>query len=561
MSVNIYQVFTRLFRNDLGRNVTNGDILQNGCSKFNHFDAKALKAIKLMGFTHIWFTGVIRHATTTPYPNDELKADCTQIVKGKAGSPYAIKDYFDVAPDLAENVDQRMNEFRAMVKRCHNMDLKVIIDFVPNHVCRQYASDKLPEGVPELGVDDNNDLSFSPMNNFYYLPGEHFQVPPEINGAENSNYVEYPAKATGKDIFRPNPAITDWYETIKLNYGVDIQNGENYHFNPTPNTWYRMHEVLLFWALQGIDGFRIDMADMIPIEFWNWVIPKIKESHPKITFTAEVYKPEQYRQFIENGLIDWLYDKEQFYNVLRNVTLGHQPASDITQIWQQQEGIEPHLLRFMENHDEERIASNFFAGDAFRAVPAMILAATMGKGPLMIYFGQEIGEPGNDAEGFSSTNGKTSIFDYWRIEKYQRWVDKGQFTEAKLSDQEKTLRNWYIELLQFRQKYSHVLSTNFYDLMWVNQHVDTSDIFAYLRYSDNDILLVIVNFNHENQSEVLLNLTSHVLSTLNLNPAKSILAKAVFGNHSNVTFKISENENLSAKFKLEPQSGIIMLLN
>lgn len=560
MSINIYQVFTRLFRNDYGRNVVDGDISQNRSSKFNHFDTYALQELKNMGFTHVWFTGVVRHASTTGYAASGIEPDCPYIVKGKAGSPYAIKDFFDVAPDLAENVDARMNEFRALLQRCHKVGLEAIIDFVPNHVCRQYESRNIPEGIPELGADDNRELGFSPMNNYYYLPGQAFQIPDGIAGAEQSGYNEYPAKVTGNDVFSAKPAITDWYETVKLNYGVDLQNGGQTHFNPIPDTWHRMLEVLMFWASQGVDGFRIDMADMIPIEFWSWVVPKIKGQYPQVTFTAEVYKPYQYRQFIENGCLDWLYDKEQFYNVVRNVMLGHQPASDISRIWQEQEGIESHLLRFMENHDEERIASDFFAGDALRAKPAMILAATMGKGPLMIYFGQELGEKGMDVEGFSSLNGKTSIFDYWRVEQYQKWVDEGKFSEHKLDEQEKKLRRWYVELLQFRHNYSHVLAGAFYDLMWVNQHVDKQYVYAFLRHVDNDILLVIINFSNKSQPVVDIHLTSHVLEVLGRSADDLLTAGAVLGNHKSVKFKQTDERVLSGQFELEAHSGVIMLL-
>lgn len=560
MSINIYQVFTRLFRNDNGQNVYDGSIEQNGCSKFSHFDNDALAEIKKMGVTHIWFTGVIRHASTSAYVSAGIESDCALIVKGKAGSPYAIKDYYDVSPDLAETVENRFSEFHALINRCHNNNLQVIIDFVPNHVCRQYAGTSRPDNIQEIGADDNSDIAFSPMNNYYYLPGERFIIPNCTSDVESAAYEEFPAKATGNDVFSSRPSVNDWYETVKLNYGVDIVHGGYKHFNPIPDTWYRMLEILLFWSQQGVDGFRIDMAEMIPVEFWNWVIPQVKTQFPHITFTAEVYKPSEYRNFIENGSIDWLYDKEQFYNTIRAVTEGKCSASTISDIWKAQEGIESHLLRFMENHDEQRIASSFFLGDADKAKPAMLLAATMGCGPLMMYFGQEIGEPGEDNEGFSGLDGRTTIFDYWRVGKFQQWVDKGQFSVDKLDRDSKLLREWYADLLNFRLKYSAVLSGRFYDLMWINQHVDVEHVYAFLRFNEDKKILVVTNFDHENSKDIKLIFNEHVIQELGIVDNSTFNANPIFGEHAVVSFKQVESQNFIADFKIQKSSALVFAL-
>ncbi|MFO7862514.1 MAG: alpha-amylase family protein [Salinivirgaceae bacterium] len=560
MTINIYQVFTRLFRNDNGQNVFNGSLAENGCSKFNDFDDLALRSIKDMGYTHIWLTGVIRHATATDYSVYGIDADCPQIVKGKAGSPYAIKDYFDVSPDLAEDVPNRVNEFKELVERCHKHDLQVIIDFVPNHVCRQYKSLNRPEGIPELGETDDGQMNFSPMNNFYYLPGERFVIPEGIEGAADCDYYEQPAKATGNDVFRANPGINDWYETVKLNYGIDYSNGRTEHFDPKPNTWHRMYEVLNYWAQLGVDGFRVDMAEMVPVAFWGWVIPELKSQFPDLTFTAEVYKPAEYRTFLQEGHFDWLYDKEQFYNVVRDILLERQPASALTRIWQEQEGIGKHMLRFMENHDEVRIASEFFMGDYRAAKPAMVLAATMHAGPLMIYFGQELGVCGDDKEGFSGRDGRTTIFDYWRVAQYQKWVSNGAFDGSKLDKPTLDLQNWYSGLLTMRISHAAVFSGGFYDLMWINQHVDTKAVYAFLRYSSNDVMLVVLNFDRNSGREVDLVLNAHVFETINRPMNQTPKALPIFGTKEKVEFLPSQTADLSGKFHLEPFSGSVFRL-
>jgi hypothetical protein len=228
----IYQLMTRLFGNKVALNKPYGTIQENGCGKFNDITDKALDEIKKMGVSHVWYTGVIEHATMTDYTAAGIPADDADVVKGRAGSPYAIKDYYDVDPDLAVNVKNRMPEYEALIKRTHDHGLKVLMDFIPNHVARSYKSDAKPVGVVDLGAKDDKTKAFAPNNNFYYLPGKAFVVPAGYNplGAakgprEDGKYAEMPAKATGNDVFSEAPKVDDWFETVKLNYGVDYQNG------------------------------------------------------------------------------------------------------------------------------------------------------------------------------------------------------------------------------------------------------------------------------------------------------------------------------------------------
>lgn len=489
----IYQVLPRLFGNYNSKNKYNGSIEENGCGKFNSFTTKALKEIKDLGVTHIWYTGIFEHATQTDYSAYGIRKDFPCLVKGKAGSPYAVKDYYDVDPDLAENVPDRMKEFEDLIHRTHKEGMKVLIDFVPNHVARQYFSDAKPKNVVDLGEHDHPEWAFSPLNNFYYLPGQPFRPNFDIDG-----YNEFPAKVTGNDQFTPSPTLNDWYDTVKLNYGINYMEGMQKQFDPIPDTWNKMLDILLFWASKKVDGFRCDMAEMVPVEFWNYAISRVKEKYPKIIFIAEIYKPAEYRNYLANGKFDYLYDKVGMYETLRNVTSRNYPARNITYAWQQLNGIEDHMLNFMENHDEHRIASGFFAGDGSYAQPAMIVAATLTKAPVMIYFGQELGELGMDNEGYSGLDGKTTIFDYWGVKSVQAWANNGKFDGENLTAEQKELRQFYQKLLNITLQEKAITEGVMYDLEYANfnnPHFDTHEQFAYIRKFKDEMLLFVLNFD------------------------------------------------------------------
>lgn len=412
----IYQIFTRLFGNRVEDCRKGGTLAENGCGKMNDFDAATLRRIKSLGITHVWYTGVIRHATVTDYSVHGIPRQHPAVVKGKAGSPYAITDYYDIDPDIAVDVDKRMSEFEALVKRTHKAGMKVIIDFVPNHVARQYRSVCKPEGVRDLGEDDDRNMHFSTENNFYYCWGQPFEADIDLHCGEAEAYSEVPARATGNDCFGNRPGRNDWYETVKLNYGVDYcdAGGRSEHFCPIPDTWNKMTDILLFWAAKGVDGFRCDMAEMVPVAFWAWATDKVKYRYPDIKFIGEVYNPEQYRSYINAGF-DWLYDKVGMYDCVRDVICGRRRAGDITSQWQATDDIGGNMLYFLENHDEQRIGSDFFAGDGRKGIPGLMVSALMRQNPVMVYAGQEFGEHGMDEEGFSGRDGRTTIFDYWTV--------------------------------------------------------------------------------------------------------------------------------------------------
>ena len=524
----IYQVFTRLFGANSNHPIANGTKQQNGCGHMADFTTKALESIKGLGITHVWYTGIIEHATQTDYSEYGIAKDHPAIVKGKAGSPYAIKDYYDIDPDLATSVPDRMKEFQNLVNRTHKAGLKVIIDFVPNHVARQYHSDAKPEGVKDLGEEDDTTQGFDINNNFYYITGCKFAPTFSLKDEEGTEYVEKPAKATGNDCFSQWPNKNDWYETVKLNYGVDYLGSHRMEFSPSvPNTWDKMLNILKFWASKGIDGFRCDMAEMVPCDFWGWAIPQVKRINPDIVFIAEVYNPREYRNYIYRGKFDYLYDKVGLYDTVRSVVNGNS-AMHITGCWQSVDDIHDRMLNFLENHDEQRIASEYFAGSAEKGKPALIVSALMRSNPFMIYFGQELGEKGMDEEGFSGKDGRTTIFDYWTIDTIRRWRNGGKFDGANLSKEEIELQSYYAKVLSICNKEKAIREGAFFDIMYCNhgnQMMNEHRQYAFLRKEGHDLILVVANFDNS-IARSWIKIPEHAFECLNIpTDGKSVATK------------------------------------
>ena len=547
----IYQVFTRLFGNRNTTRVPNGTLRVNGTGKMSDFDAERLRRIHGMGFTHVWYTGVIRHATATDYSKHGIPRQHPSVVKGVAGSPYAITDYYDIDPDLADDIDQRMSEFQQLVERTHQAGMKVIIDFVPNHVAREYHSIMKPEGVRDLGEDDDTGKHFSPTNNFYYCPGQPFVSPVQPKEGEEP-YVENPAKCTGNDRFDNCPGRNDWYETVKLNYGIDYcdAGGRSYHFDPVPNTWVKMTDILLYWASKDIDGFRCDMAEMVPPAFWAYATRIVKECYPRIVFIGEVYDTNQYRTYIQSGF-DYLYDKVGMYDCLRDVICDRRPASSITYYWQHVDDIRPHMLYFLENHDEQRIASDFFCGSGEKAIPAVIVAALMGNNPFMVYAGQEFGERGMDAEGFSGRDGRTTIFDYWCVDTIRR----GYFDRRHLSQDEMHLQLKYQQILHIANREAAVREGEFFDLMYVNPQTwkfNPRHEYAFLRKFEDEVLLIVANFGPD-RVNTSVNIPAHAFDFLGL-PEKEVRAiDLLTGQEMNIELK----KDGAVDMDLRPYTGRI----
>lgn len=427
--------------------------------------------------------------------NKKRQSECGE---GEAGSPYAIKDYYDIDPALAESVPDRMKEFESLVRRVHKENMKVLIDFVPNHTARVYNSDSAPEGEEDFGVRDNINMNFSRDNNYYYITNQQFC--PSINlVAEGEPYVEFPAKATGNDCFTAFCGENDWYETVKLNYGHDYNDGSD-HFMPEPDTWKKMLRILKFWASKGVDGFRCDMVFMVPLAFWHWAIPKVKEVYPHLIFIGEIYDVGLYRPFLDYGCFDYLYDKVNLYDTLVGIETHGWSAAQLTGCWQTVDGIGDRMLNFLENHDEVRFGSRAYAGDSLRVIPSLVVSSMISRGPMLIYYGQELGEQARDNEGFAGDNNRTTIFDYWCVSTLRRWYNDGKCDDSLLSPHERWLRNVYKSVLTLCNERPALKNGEFFDLMYVNLRrpgFNPHTNFAFLRYDKEDILLIIVNFSKE----------------------------------------------------------------
>lgn len=556
----VYQVFTRLFGNTNTTNKPWGTKEENGVGKFNDFTDKALQEIKDLGVTHIWFTGVPHHALVADYTKYGISNDDPDVVKGRAGSPYAVKDYYNVNPDLAVDPARRLEEFQALIDRAHKHGLKVIIDIVPNHIARKYVSTSKPDYVKDFGTDDDVTQEYNRNNNFYYIPGQAFEVPTSpdykpLNGEAHpmidGKFDENPAKWTGNGSRMAKPDINDWYETVKVNYGIrpdgskdfaELPEGfekksyaEHYDFWKTqdvPNSWWKFREIAEYWLAKGVDGFRYDMAEMVPYEFWSFMNSAIKMKNPKAFLLAEVYNPNEYRNYIHKGKMDYLYDKVETYDHLKAVIQGRTTTDGLTDIRQRNKDIEHHMLHFLDNHDEQRLASPEFAGSGERGKPLMVVSTTLSTAPTMVYFGQEVGEPGNEDAGFGKRS-RTSIFDYIGVPNHQRWMNHGKFDGGQLTEKEKALRDFYKRLLNFSIK-SSALMGNYLDLHAVNAQTAgyNGQQYAFARWSDTEKLIVVSNFDSEHAHQYKLKISNELINLWHLKdgsyPVKDVLYGKTF---------------------------------
>ncbi|ADT68314.1 glycosidase [Pseudoalteromonas sp. SM9913] len=561
----VYQVFTRLFGNTQTANIPWGTKEQNGVGKFADFNDAALKGIKELGTTHVWYTGVLHHALVGDYTEYGISQDDPDVVKGRAGSPYAIKDYYDVNPDLAINVTNRLEEFSALIERTHEHDMKVIIDIVPNHVARDYHSTAKPNGVKDFGEDDDTSKAYAKNNNFYYVPGESFKVPTsdsyQVLGGNkhplaDGQFSEIPAKWTGNGARAPQPDINDWYETVKVNYGVKpdgsldfptlpkaLENQDyraHYAFwqdKELPNSWYKFRNIALYWLDKGVDGFRYDMAEMVPVEFWSFLNSSIKMHKPDAFLLAEVYNPLMYRTYIHQGKMDYLYDKVGFYDTLKVIMQGKQAASSIFNAQQKVADIEQHMLHFLENHDEQRIASPDFAGDAAWGKPAMVVSHLISRSPSLLYFGQDVGEDGSENAGFGSPT-RTSIFDYIGVPAHQAWMNNGKFDGGQLTTEQAQLRQYYISIMALNDLPA-IVAGDMAQLMITG----SDSVVGFVRTLGQQSLWVLSNFSQKTQT-VTVTLSPHQALTLKPNSTLNDLLEAHNGilvNHDqqNATFTLT----------------------
>lgn len=588
----IYQIFPRVWGNDTQKPLKRGSLENNGTGKFRDIDSPTLEYLKWLGCSHVWYTGILRHSTKSS--GGGCLPSHPEFVKGEAGSPYAIENYYDVNPYLATDPDRRMEEFEDLIGRTHAAGLKVILDFVPNHVSRDYGkvSPHLngpgSSGTVYLGEKDDRTVHWSAENDFFYYPGQSLVLPdadefrkeyralknkdfgydyriipawlvdrcrafatdsPEdVRGYRSllaqydsllSPYEETPAMATGNNCYSAIPGINDWYETVKLNY-TDSYTG----------TWEKMYGILRYWALKGVDGFRCDMVELVPAGFFKWVIGRIKSEFPEVVFIAEVYKKDLYRKYIREVGFDYLYDKSGLYDTLRAIVEKNvndngmpvdlwQSVTGITRNWQFLGDLQPYMLNFLENHDEQRFASDFFGKDARNSFAALYVSLFLNRAPFMLYYGEEMGERGMDEEGFSGKDGRTTIFDWWSVgsvRRLRKMISDGRYMEIAASetpveeDAELEVFRRYSRALKFAAEDPAVRKGTVYDLCYCNFSSDGFDKnrhFAWLRDHEEETLLFVSNFSSREATMELM-IPEHAFEWLgmpmseDLNPQKHI---------------------------------------
>jgi len=588
----VYQVFTRLFGNTNTTNKPWGTLKENGVGKFSDFTPQALQSIKALGTTHIWYTGVPHHALATSYLNIGITDDDPDVIKGRAGSPYAVKDYYNVNPDLADNPANRLQEFEALIQRTHQHDMKVVIDIVPNHVARRYHS--FSSRHDNFGANDDTSKTYSRNNNFYYIPNTPFVLPEgvadtvlgsAVTGKKHHHLVdgtfdEFPAKWTGNGSRAPQPDINDWYETVKINYGVKPDGSydfpklpEAYRNMPVeehaafwankslPDSWYKFRDIAIYWLDKGVDGFRFDMAEMVPVEFWSFLNSAIKQRNPEAFLLAEVYQPDKYRDYIQLGKMDYLYDKVGFYDTLKSIVRGEGKVSELVSTRKDVADISSHMLNFLENHDEQRIPSADFAGSAKQGKPALTVSALINTAPFLLYFGQDVGEDGSEDMGFGSPT-RTTIFDYAGVPAHQRWMNLGKFDGGQSTAEEISLRRFYENVMQIASNNTAirgdfvslhqanlnqaVLEGNSYEeLQRARPRAYTEQQFAFIRHAENNAILVIANFSKEATGEFTLTIPSGDMTEINalgrrFNSTKPISVKALLP-HEDATMTATDN--------------------
>ncbi|MFB9089967.1 alpha-amylase family glycosyl hydrolase [Flavobacterium paronense] len=582
----VYQVFTRLFGNKNTTNKPWGTIEENGVGKFNDFTDKALQEIKKLGVTYIWYTGVPHHDVIRDYTKYGISNDDPDVVKGRAGSPYAVKDYYNVNPDLAVNPAKRLEEFEALIARTHKNGLKVIIDIVPNHIARNYHSLSNPKGVTDFGAEDNTSVEYDRNNNFYYIPGKAFEVPTSdtykpLNGESNpqidGKFTEFPAKWTGNGSRQAKPDINDWYETVKVNYGIKPDGSKDFPELPegfdkkdckahyvfwkdkdVPSSWKKFRDIALYWTAKGVDGFRYDMAEMVPYEFWSYMNSAIKMKNPKAFLLAEVYNPKEYRNYINLGKMDYLYDKVETYDHLKAVIQGKTMPDGLSDIQKNMTDIEHHMLHFLDNHDEQRLASPEFAGTPEKGKPMMVVSATISSSPTMIYFGQEVGEDGKENGGFG-THSRTSIFDYVGVPHHQRWMNEGKFDGGQLSKSEADLRDFYKRLLNFTLK-SDALMGKFKEIQTINRNetkIYGPGIYSYVRWTAKEKLIVVANFSWVTTSDFELKVPEDVIKTWDLIDGLYTVKDQLYG--STAQLKVTNGKG-TIQLSVKPSESFIFSL-
>ena len=399
-----------------------------GKGHFSDWTGKAFSYLKALGVDYLWLTGVPRHESGTPF------------TKGCPGSPYAIIDWYDVNPYLADNEDKRMHEFELLIKRAHLAGIKIMIDYIPNHVGRSYAGD---------------------LPCFDHCDG-------------------------------------DWTDTRKVNWN-------------DPSTVDKMVDILCFWANKGIDGFRCDMVELVSAEALGEVVRRTRSAFPGLVFVAETYIKENYRRYLSTSSIDILYDKSGSYDILRAISNGNCSATALTSNWQWQAEIQGAMLNFLENHDEQRLASRFWNNGRRYPWAELAFSVLFNEASFMLYYGQEWMDDAAETD-----NGRTSIYDFTSPSGVRRAAHFARTGKAiKLNDAADTdsldCYRRYLELMQTAASPLMRQGSN-WDLCYLQNDCkwNRDNMFAFARYDGHGAAVVICNFS-DSDTELSVRLPEELL--------------------------------------------------
>ena len=501
----IYQMFPRLFGNTNTNRVPNGTYEQNGCGKFADLNDEVLSSLKKLGFDAIWVTGVLRQATTRDYSSIGLPPDDPDLLKGIAGSPYAIRDYYDVCPDYALDPAKRVEEFKSLLTRAKQHDLKIFMDFIPNHVARSYASVIHPER--DFGREDRGTEFFS-ADDFYNLkpdshgpplrlatfdPRKKEPLTPTTKVIWDDQQNRFPGlkekidglfpgeakrgRVTGDNQNTWTPNQDCWYETIKFNYGYNFTEGAKGRRRhptvaqpdfPVPNLWKKMDAVIAYWQEMGVDGFRCDVAHIVPSEFWHWALARARERNPKTFFYAECYEGDVRLEVPDANpeLAPFRSNPTSLLEAGFDAVYGHDAYKRLMEIYQDKAWandldsagragfVGDNSVRYAENHDEVRVASpqvspkHWGGHGPLVGRPVSGILFGLSRGPVMVYYGQEVGEPADvGAAGFELDKGRTTFFDYWSVPTLIQWMNHGKYDGGALPELNQNLRAFYGRLL------------------------------------------------------------------------------------------------------------------
>ena len=193
----------------------------------------------------------------------------------------------------------------------------------------------------------------------------------------------------------------------------------------------------------------------VPPEFWAWAIARARARKADVFFAAEAYDNDPAKvtkgnvmTALLNAGFNAVYD-DPSYKALKAIYDGNKWANDIDGLFGD-DLLFHRSLRYAENHDEVRLAGAGQWGGVGAEVGRPVAAILYGlsRGPVLLYSGQEVGEPARGAEGFGGDDARTTIFDYWAMPELAKWVNGHRYDGGRLAPEQKKLREFYARLLE-----------------------------------------------------------------------------------------------------------------